>query len=263
MNISNKLTAKVRERAAAINEQRLAARPTSELSVEDSIQAVIDSIPDIIAEKQLDELNCAEVMVLVRDRDFQLSTWKDRRFSREPKLEFLSAKAAAVFAYCAREGLNPHFAEFLTSDRKHSAIIIEWRLPETIVKEMLGDVTPGAFIAGLRQKTAAGQARKELQRQAQRSRAAMEVISQVKKLTDEAAYEGDNRARLTKFYGHSKTLNLEQDDWLGDIVAYCRTLGLAVEVTTCNSHDPGPLGLDFEHTLWAVWETDKKGAAAA
>jgi hypothetical protein len=230
--LSKNLLAAVRKSAASINEERRASQSTNELSLEDSIQATIAAIPGIIAAKQLDDLNCAEVMTLVRDRDFELSGWKDRKFSQEPQVEHLSRKAAKVFAYCAREGLNPHFARFLNSDRKHSAIIIDWKLPEDIVNEMMGDTTPGAFINALCDVYAAAIAKQALVESAKRASEAMSVIGTVRSLTSAAANQGQSQAKICRFFHPGKSVDFDalEDQWVGDVAKYCRTLGLDVQL---------------------------------
>jgi hypothetical protein len=262
---------------AAVREERQAAKPLSEAVTTDWLSAKKKAIPRIIAEKQLEGASYADVMVLIRDRDFSLKTWRDRH-DHEPQRHNLHDRPETLYDYCQRSGLRPHLAPYHDKARRQSAITIEWTLPDYFLQELMGDVAEGAFVAQLEDITERARAEEAQREAARREELATQVMDKVRKLTLASAELGDGAAMICDFATRHPHETNDAGEWLypdrdlealdahvTDVARYLRRLKFRVRVTTFGEgesiHLPSVGDRDsrgshlpfYEWKLWACW----------
>ncbi|MGD9683941.1 MAG: hypothetical protein AB7W16_22460 [Candidatus Obscuribacterales bacterium] len=254
MSIAPHVLQQISARTAALAAERESNQEETDRLLDVEINAFIAKIPDIIARTTLDGGSYADVMTIIEGRDFTCPGWKDRTFSKSPRPDWLHSAAAAVYAWCEEAGLQPFMAPYRGFDRQESRIVVQWA-PE----RLQSSDGAGSFLEKLCEKTAAAQARKAAERHRWRIRTVRSTIAEMHRKIDSYSREfGSTEIEAASTHSYNAEPDLRGDSWIGDVIAYCESLGLTVRIETNPDHSMTWPEDTWRSVVYVSWEKGMK-----
>ncbi|MCA9806137.1 MAG: hypothetical protein KC777_29420 [Cyanobacteria bacterium HKST-UBA02] len=254
MSIAPHVLQQISVRTAALAAELKSNQEETDRLLDDEINALIAKIPDIIARTTLDGGSYADVMTIIEGRDFTCPGWKDRTFSKSPRPDWLHSAAAGVYAWCEEAGLQPFMAPYRGFDRQESRIVVQWA-PERLPSSN----GAASFLGKLCETTAATQARKAAERHRWRIKTVRSTIAEVHAKIDSHSRQSDStEIEAVSTYTYTAEPDLRGDSWIGDVIAYCESLGLTVRIETNPDHSRTWPEETWRTVVYVSWEKGMK-----